>query len=230
VRLWETFTGQECCRFVGHQEWVGAVAFSPNGKVLASANGDGTVLIWNVWHGQVQNERKTPARPDMATSWRDLASQETAVAYQAMSQLISQPDETVYFLKKRLRLASKPTAADISRWIARLEQGSYAEREKATEELNRLGALVEATLGEVLAGKPSLELRRRAENLLARPSTLDNDPEQMRARRAVVVLEYIGTREALQVLQSLSDGVAAARLTCDARAAVDRLSKLQPKP
>jgi hypothetical protein len=111
-----------------------------------------------------------------------------------------------------------------------LEEGSYAEREKATEELKKLGAPVEAALRDVLAGKPSLELRRRAENLLARPSALDKDPEQLRARRAVVVLEYIGTREALHILQSLSDGAAAARLTHDARAAVDRLSKLQLKP
>src|SRR5262249_16103412 len=112
VRLWESFTGQECFRFVGHQEWVGPVTFSPNGNVLASASGDCTVLIWNVWHGLERNERKIPPRGDMPVSWRDLASGEASVAYQAMSQLISQPDETVLLLRKRLPPASKPTAAD----------------------------------------------------------------------------------------------------------------------
>jgi len=188
------------------------------------------VLIWKVWHEPAPTKGNASGRGDMPALWRDLALAETSVAYQAMSQLISLPDQTVSFLKKRLRPASKPTAADISRWIARLEEGSYAEREKATEELKKLGAAIEAALREVLAGKPSLELRRRAENLLANAPTLNRDPEQLRARRAAVVLEYIGTREALQVLQRLSDGVPAAWLTHDARAAVDRLSKSQPKP
>ena len=224
LRVWEIFTCQECCRFTGHQGAGGPVAFSPNGKALASGCDDCTVLIWNVWYAAL-NDEKTPRQVDVPASWRSLASAEPSVAHQAMGQLISRGDETVSFLKKTLAPASKPTAADIKGWISGLEEGSYAEREKATKELKKLGAVAHAALREALAGKPSLEMRRRAENILANPPALDKDPDRVRARRAVVVLEHIGTPDALHLLRRLSAGTPAAWLTHDAKAAADRLTK-----
>jgi predicted NACHT family NTPase len=40
---------RECCHILqGHTGWVSSIAFSPNGKILASGSGDSTVKIWDL--------------------------------------------------------------------------------------------------------------------------------------------------------------------------------------
>jgi WD40 repeat protein len=47
VRLWNGRTGS-CTLLEGHTQYVGCIAFSPNGKILASGSGDGTIRLWKV--------------------------------------------------------------------------------------------------------------------------------------------------------------------------------------
>ena len=48
VCLWEIPSGKKLGRFTGHRQEVKALAFSPNGKKLASGSGDATILIWDI--------------------------------------------------------------------------------------------------------------------------------------------------------------------------------------
>jgi WD40 repeat protein len=48
IRLCELATGREISRLEGHQGSVSALAFSPDGKRLASGGSDTTVLTWDV--------------------------------------------------------------------------------------------------------------------------------------------------------------------------------------
>jgi transcription initiation factor TFIID subunit 5 len=51
VRMWSFSTG-ECVRvFSGHTEFISALECSPNGKILASADGAGSIILWDLAKG-----------------------------------------------------------------------------------------------------------------------------------------------------------------------------------
>ena len=52
VKLWDVRTQTEIAT-LQHDEYVWALAFSPDGQLLASGDGDGTVKIWNLQERQV---------------------------------------------------------------------------------------------------------------------------------------------------------------------------------
>jgi RNA polymerase sigma factor (sigma-70 family) len=51
IGLWEVWSGQSRGSITGHSDWVGSLAFSPDG-LLASASHDKTVRIWNLNTGE----------------------------------------------------------------------------------------------------------------------------------------------------------------------------------
>jgi WD40 repeat protein len=48
VRLWDATDGSEITTLTGHTDTVTSVAFSPNGKTLATGGSDGTVRVWKL--------------------------------------------------------------------------------------------------------------------------------------------------------------------------------------
>jgi len=156
--------------------------------------------------------------------WEDLAA-EAPAAFRAMRRLLTAPPaETVRLLQDRLRAGR--AEARIAGLLADLDADDFATREKATAELAKLGKVAEPQLREVPPGRPSPEVRRRAERLLedlegAKGPALS--AQQLAALRALEVLEQVGTPEARQVLEKLARGAAGERLTQEAKGAVKRL-------
>jgi hypothetical protein len=97
-----------------------------------------------------------------------------------------------------------------------------AVRDTATRELQKVGEMALPALRAALKGKPSLELRRRAQQLLDEIDTATLSGERLRGVRAVAVLEHIGNTEARKLLDTLAGGASEALLTWEAKASLAR--------
>jgi WD40 repeat protein/serine/threonine protein kinase len=63
VRVWDAAGGQELHRFQGHPLGVLAVAFSADGRQLASVSAEGTVKVWDLAGGQELHSGKVSYKP-----------------------------------------------------------------------------------------------------------------------------------------------------------------------
>jgi RNA polymerase sigma factor (sigma-70 family) len=227
VRVWDPLLGKELRCFEGHRGRVNAVAFSRDGKRLVSGSTDTTVLIWDTAGlASPVAPTATVAITEREALWRDLAGADAGRAYRAMRTLHADGKESVRFLKDQLKPVPPTDSRQIARWVADLDAEEFAVRERATVALTEVGELAEPALRRILADRPSLELRRRVEALLGALAPISS-PEQLRALRAVEVLEQLATPEARELLTSLARGAPEGRLTRAATAALERL-KVRP--
>ena len=198
-----------------------ALAFAGRESTLVTAGEDSTALVWDL-PGLLEAGcacRVDLTEQQLQTLWRDLASADAAGAYEAVQTLARLPTGAVPFL-----LAVHPVSAEkLSRLMKELESETFDARASATKELAQMGKFAEASLRKLLAGKPSLEARRRAEELLELLADPVAMTEHLRLVRAVEVLEMIGTEPAKQVLHGIAEGAAEAPLTRQAKDALTRL-------
>jgi WD40 repeat protein len=218
VYLWDVTTGQKIAALTGHRAAVTQLAFSPDGRRLASGSCDTTALVWDV-----TGFRPGGTVPDgeaLAGLWKDLGADDPKVAYAAVCQGARAGDAAVARLKVDLKPAVVIDAAHIAGLVRQLEADEFALREKASQALADLGPAAEGILREALEKARSLEVRRRLEGLLN-----GQEAEHRRLRCAVEILEMIGTPAARSLLVDLEKGASGSRLTREARAALHRLEK-----
>jgi hypothetical protein len=220
--LWEVATGQQRWRLEGHEENHFTVAFSPDGRTLATSCGDNKIRIWDAvgwWHDV------KPVPEELEAQWAALMSDDARKGYRALCTLVHWPDHTVPFLRQRLQPIPKAQVQRIAQLIADLDSSQFAVRQRATAELEQLADAAERALQDLLAGKPSLEVRQRAERLLTKLRAAPISGERLCVLRAMEVLEHIGTSAVRPILAFLAQGAPEDPLTQEAKASLERLTK-----
>jgi WD40 repeat protein len=224
VRLWEVASGQLRCQWRGHQHWVTAVAFSPDGRRLLSGSADWTLMTWDA--------AAPPGKlvlTDPAEGWKELSCEDAEKAFWTICQMTRLPG-TLPLLREQVREMIKKGGPQIGKLIRQLDNDSFEEREKATEELEKLGKDAEEAMRKALAGKPSPEMKQRLERLLEAIQPGAPAPGRMRWVRAVEVLERIGTPEARDLLREAARPDTGGWLPEAAREAVRRMDRVPTKP
>jgi RNA polymerase sigma factor (sigma-70 family) len=230
--LWEIATGKERLKFLGPGAGVSSLSLSPDGKTLASGSADTSILLWDLAELMARDRLRGPnVRPaDMAALWIDLGSADGTRAYGAVWTLVAASREAVPFLAQRVKPMARAEDGQLARWIADLDSAVFAERDKASRELERQAELAESLLRKALESDPSPEVRRRVEALLGKLRGSVTSAETLRSLRVVEVLEHIATPEARQLLRKLADGAPQARSTREAKTALERLVKQATVP
>jgi WD40 repeat protein len=223
IVVWELATGRPRCRFTDVRVRTTALRFSPDGRTLASAHADTTVLLWDVF-GALKGPAAKASPERLQTWWADLADLDPVKGAAAMRQLAARPAEVVALVSRNLPAGKALAAAELKRLLADLDDDEFERREAASRRLRAAGHAAAPALRQASAAKPSVEQRRRLEELLDPLKRAQPDPTVVRPTRALELLERIATPEAKQVLEELAKGDPDAPLTRDAKATLKRLT------
>jgi hypothetical protein len=217
---------KELAAFKGHTNSVHAIALSADGKTLASASADTTVLLWDLTRAE------RPARPLKALAqserderWQSLLDADAAKAFAAICDLSASSKETLALLKERVKPAPALDMKRIDELVTTLASDQFKAREQAKAELIKMDERIVPAIDRALADNLPLESKRRLEALRQELVGMVMQGDRLRNFRAVEILERIGTPEARQHLQSLADGVSGPSLTTSAEAALRRLQQ-----
>jgi RNA polymerase sigma factor (sigma-70 family) len=233
LHVWDMADGKERVRrelpLKGIDSWgktcVYALVLSPDGRRAFTAMSDGTCLVWDLTTAPPAVRRKPPTSEELIALWDDLADKDAAKAYQTLWRMADGPEDSVRFLSQKVKPTVVENPEKIQRLIGDLDSETFAVREKAHKELQRLGTAAWPALREAMEKEPSPEFRRRAEKLLDPSIEFSSSPDELRQGRALHVLEQIGSPESRSLLKKLAAGAPEARLTRDAKAVLQRLER-----
>jgi len=213
LRLWAVHSGKLLRRLSGHRAAIQALALGRGDGIVASADAEGTIIVWDL--------------DGPAALWLELGTADEARAAQVVVKLAA-TSRAAAFLRVRMAPILE-RAFRVDRLISDLDDRSFAVRARASRELEGLGELAESALRRALKEKTSLETQRRITAILAKlPNAEDGEihySSRLRLSRAIGVLQRIGSAEARQVLHEIAKGPPTARLAQEARAALEGLAK-----
>src|SRR5262249_53237558 len=128
--------------------WV----ISPNGRFLASADRNHTILIWDLAQQNFKPppKRKRATREELDKLWKELPSDDAPKAFRAGADLVALPEQSVSMLRERLKPVAAPPSESIAKHIKDLRSEKFAVRDKARIALEEMKELAEPALRRAL--------------------------------------------------------------------------------
>jgi WD40 repeat protein len=232
VELWDLAGERRRVRFGEHTGDIRAVACAPDGKRVATAGADGTVLIWDTTAYQARRSPtgRSLSAKELEALWADLGADDARRAYDALWSLVAAPEQGVPLVDDHLWATQAEAAQKVARLIAELGDRRFSVREKAGEALRRLGELAEPAMRHAMENPSSDEIRRRLQRLLPPPAAPVKMPASIpvSTTRALEVLEYAATPKARVALRRLAQRATNIWLAQQAAGALRRLGKSGP--
>jgi hypothetical protein len=140
-----------------------------------------------------------------ARLWSCLAGKEAPQSLFAVHRLAASGDEAVRLLRPHLKPSRGPAKPTVAELLKQLDDDSFAVRERATRTLLERAAAA-PRLRAALRGKPSLEVRRRIEQILRKLPDPRPTPADLRMVRAAAALARIDTPASRKLLAEMAGG------------------------
>ncbi len=225
--VYEIATGERALEIRGHRGYVHAVSFSPDSRYLATAGTDTTALLWDLYPTKASagEEQQGLTEEKLRRTWNIIAEEDSTEAFRAIRELVAGGDITVGFFNGRMSPTPPQPRERVARLIDDLDDGDFSVRDRASRELELMGTAIVPTLHAALTADPAYEQWARLKALL---TALDHPVfvlpgDRLRTKRAIQVLEMVGSAQAKELLGVLADGEPGALQTRDAKAALERL-------
>ena len=210
---------EKTAKIKGHASAVTAVAFSRDGASLFSADGDGTVFVWNVAQCRPAVAK---AKRNFKQTWSLLADlgDEAHVVLRAIWHLAEAGDDAIEPLLDRVHPRDDMDKNEFTKLLEDLDNDTFAIRKTAREKLESVAQHIWPLLVKASTDKTySSEVRNAMEETLTRVDRAN--PAQERA--AIKILERIDSDLARQTLRTLAALPADGNLGKNARLALARL-------
>jgi RNA polymerase sigma factor (sigma-70 family) len=209
---------QRCFSTAG--SYASCLAFTNDGRRLATGMPDGSILLWKL--PELRDQPKPLASGEIDFLWQDLMGDNAEKAWQAVWRMADFPKESFAFLKPKLKPVAAIPAEEVRQLVADFDNAVFAKRELAMKKLRAHGILAEEMLRAIDKTKLSAEQKQRLETILKEldQAVPSRHPETISQRRAIAVLARLNEPEAKELLQAVAKGVPTHPLTQQARHAL----------
>lgn len=225
VEIWNGFNGYHLDGF-DTASVVSAIAFSPDGAMLATGHGDGSVYLWDVRPLWDQALPRWPMNRNYTKRyWNDLAADGQKLA-QAWQTLLANPEPAIEMLRTNLKrvMSEKGVVGALEGVVVPAAGDGQVMMDGSTPVQPIVRALqqaIEKTTAE--------ETRKQYQQLLdaaARPMS----PEMRRPILAILLAEQLNTPASRELLEEVAAGPAGAFETQVAKSALVRIDSRDAEP